>query len=86
VSLNLVGNDNKDKQCVMRYETPRLKIILKTAVDAQRRVEMIERREIPTFELHLITIKNPCINLPSRPVPAVSRHAKCDDHRHTPRV
>jgi hypothetical protein len=46
------------------------KIILKTAVDAQRRVEMIERREIPTFELHLITIKNPCINLPSRPVPS----------------
>ena len=32
MSLNLVGNDNKDKQCVMSYEMPRLKIIFETAV------------------------------------------------------
>jgi hypothetical protein len=37
VSLNLVGNDNKDKQCVMRYEMPRLKIIFETAVLRIRR-------------------------------------------------
>jgi hypothetical protein len=32
VSLNLVGNEYKDKHCVIRYEMPRLKIIPKTAV------------------------------------------------------
>jgi hypothetical protein len=32
VSLNLVGDDHKNKQYVMRYEMPRLTIILKTAV------------------------------------------------------
>jgi hypothetical protein len=32
VYLNLVGDDYKDKQCVMNYKSPRLKIVLQTAV------------------------------------------------------
>jgi hypothetical protein len=36
VSLNFVGNEYKDKQCVMRYEIPRLNKFSVTAVMLKR--------------------------------------------------
>jgi hypothetical protein len=54
--LNLVGDDYKDKQCVMNYKTPRLKIILQTAVfdyiNSKFSIAMYELRNSHLTSLH----------------------------------